>query len=247
MSGEMRRRALDGGDLVELEARVKVLVEEFTRRSVGQDQDQETDQAPVSGEETADEERGKAVQLARAAVYRHVERVTASALADDLTEVLLYRGADFHDLAGVLGPDHGWSDRLRRHTGVAVPRGEHTVVVIEHGTVRTPGSEADAHAADRGPWPIEDAVRAQAQYAVVTEDGVMRRVYRLRDWQETQPGRWTFAGRELTPREIRDGYDRGLLPLYVPTLSLEFRLHTAAGTAAEPGARAYRFRCQCRR
>jgi hypothetical protein len=239
MSRETQARPLDGADLVELEARVTDLVAEFARRSLGQDQ----------GEETVHEEQDKAVRLARAAVYRHLERYTGSALVDDLTEVLLHRGADFHDLAAVLGPDHGWSDRLRERVGVAVPRGEHTVVVIEHGqpAAHMPGTEADAHEADRGPWPIEAAVRAEAQYAVVTEGGVMRRVYLLQDWQETEPDRWTFAGRELTAREIRDGYDRGTLPLYVPALSLEFRLHTAAGTAAEPGARPYRFRCQCRR
>ncbi|MEU5476693.1 hypothetical protein [Streptomyces mirabilis] len=247
MSRETQRRSLDGADLVELEARVTDLVGEFARRSLGQDQGDQHE-ASASGEETVDEEQDKAVRLARAAVYRHLERYTGSALVDDLTEVLLHRGADFHDLAAVLGPDHGWSDRLRERVGVAVPRGEHTVVVIEHGQpAAAPGTEADAHETDRGPWPIEAAVRAQAQYAVVTEDGAMRRVYLLQDWQETDPGRWTLAGRELTPREIHDGYDRGTLPLYVPALSLEFRLHTAAGTAAEPGARPYRFRCQCRR
>ncbi|MGW3308153.1 hypothetical protein ACWDG9_16385 [Streptomyces sp. NPDC001073] len=245
MSRETQQRPLDGAELMELESRVVDLVREFARRSLAQGQGE----APARGEEAVEEEQAKAVRLARAAVYRHLERLTASALVDDLTELVLYLDADFHDLADVLGPDHGWSDELRALAGAAVSRVEHTVVVIEHAepVAPTPGSEAGAYEADQGPWPVEAAVRAQAQHAVVTEDGVVRRVYLLQDWEETKPDRWVFTGRELTPREIRDGYNCGILPIYVPPLSLEFRLRPVVGAAAGPGARAHRFRCQCLR
>ncbi|MFD5552261.1 hypothetical protein ACFWIA_00285 [Streptomyces sp. NPDC127068] len=78
--------------------------------------------------------------------------------------------------------------------------------------------DAGQYASDRGIWPIGKRVRAEAQYAIVAVDGLVRRVYELDPdgWSEVESSKWEFTAvgnRELTKDEIDAAYEAGNLPL----------------------------------
>ena len=217
----MKRHPLDGTDRGELHSSLDDLAWAFARRAAGLG----PDDPPLSlCDEDLSDDQIKAARLARVAIYKHLEGLVASSVRLDVGQALEH-GANWGEVAETLEVSR---QAVAKRFG-ALRRGENVAVVISRrdrvreypddtrvrvGEVGGP----EQYDSDRGEWLIGKKVRAEAKYAIVAVDGIVRRIYELdpAGWHEVEPNRWEFTavgGRELDDEAITTAYTAGKLPL----------------------------------
>jgi hypothetical protein len=149
--------------------------------------------------------------------HAHVQAGISAAAGSALSS-----GASAGDIADALGVTR---QAVEKRWGL-VTQGQRVAVVISRRD-RVRQDEAVPHRAygevggagqydsDRGGWAAGAAVRAQARYAIVAVDSIVRRVYEIDRW-DRWAGKWRFTavgGRELTASQIDAAYRAGDLPL----------------------------------
>lgn len=150
-------------------------------------------------------------------VLAHVQVQISTAAATALSA-----GASTGDVAAELGVTR---QAVEKRWG-QLTQGQRVAMVISRRD-RVRQDDADPHRtygevgglgqydSDRGLWPVGEAVRAKARYAIVAVDSTVRRVYEIDQWAQ-RAGKWEFTavgGRELTAGEIAAAYRAGDLPL----------------------------------
>ncbi|MEU3706976.1 hypothetical protein AB0E82_32320 [Streptomyces anulatus] len=221
MSDEVEPRPLEEPERDALQAGLDDLAWTFAKRAAGlapDDQPAAVDDAGLSDDGI------RAARLARAAVFKQIEGLTASRIRLDVGQALEH-SATLDDVAAALGVSR---QAVAKRFG-DLRRGERVVVVISRRD-RVREYPADSRVrvgevggpqqydSDRGVWPAGRRVRAEARHAVVAVDGVVRRIYALDPdgWREAEPGKWEFTavgGRELDAADIAAAYGAGELPL----------------------------------
>ncbi|MFD9685219.1 hypothetical protein ACFXPX_04960 [Kitasatospora sp. NPDC059146] len=168
-----------------------------------------------------------ATEAERLAYLRVLKHATGhlSSRTDQTALGLLDSGTPLEDVAQALGVG---VPAVRKRFGAA-RQGERVAVVISRrdrvrhdesdprGSFGEVGGQAQ-YASDRGVWPIGAGVRAEAEFAIVAVDGVVRRVYRIDPdgWREHSSRLWEFTAFgdvPLTQTEIRQAQITGDLPL----------------------------------
>ncbi|MEU9044535.1 MULTISPECIES: hypothetical protein [unclassified Kitasatospora] len=237
MSDDEARTPLGASEQGRLELAIDELTSAFARELAGVVGGPRVD-GPIDPED--DSSADEPERLAYLRVLKHATGHLSNR-TDQTALGLIDRGTDLEDVAQALGVG---VPAVRKRFG-SVRQGERVAVVISrrdrvrHDESDPRGSFGEVggyeqYASDRGVWPIGAGVRAQAEFAIVAVDGVVRRVYRIDPdgWREHSPRLWEFTavgGVPLTPSEIRQAQLAGDLPL-VPGDSCP----TRAGGAYRP-------------
>ncbi|MFE2693735.1 hypothetical protein [Streptomyces mirabilis] len=221
MSGEMERHPLEGADRDELHSSLDDLAWAFARRAAGLGPDDPPFNVYDDG---LSDDQIKAARLARVAIYKDLESLVSSSMRLDVGQALEY-GAHWDEVAEALEVSR---QAVAKRFG-DLRRGENVAVVISRrdrvreypadtrvrvGEVGGP----EQYDSDRGGWLIGKKVRAEAKYAIVAVDGIVRRIYELdpAGWREAEPNKWEFTAvgdRELDDAAIATAYTAGELPL----------------------------------
>ncbi|MET7563682.1 hypothetical protein ABZS95_26310 [Streptomyces sp. NPDC005479] len=166
----------------------------------------------------------KAARLARVTIYKHLERLVDASVRLDVGQALEH-GANWGEVAEALEVSRQAVAKrfgdLRRGDNVAVVISRRDRVREYPDDTRVRVGEVggpEQYDSDRGVWPIGKKVRAEAKYAIVAVDGIVRRLYELdpAGWHEAEPNKWEFTavgGRELDDLAIATAYTAGELPL----------------------------------
>ncbi|MCC9707304.1 hypothetical protein E4N62_19695 [Streptomyces sp. MNU76] len=221
MSEEMGRHPLERAVRAELHASLDDLAWAFARRAAGLG----PEDPPISlYDHGLSDDQIKAARLARVAIYKHLEMLASSSIRVDVGHALEH-GGNWDEVAEALEVSR---QAVAKRFG-DLRRGENVAVVISRrdrvreypddtrvrvGEVGGP----EQYDSDRGVWPIGKKVRAEARYAIVAVDGIVRRIYELdpAGWREAEPNKWEFTavgGRELDVEAIATAYTAGELPL----------------------------------
>lgn len=221
MTKEMRRRAPTQDERIEMIDDIDELAWAWARRLA----DLGPDDEPLKPrDDNMSDEQVKTVRLALLNAQNLITK-QFEAWMPETAFTAIEQGADFEDIAGVLGVSR---QAVEKRWGY-MRRGERVAVVISRrdrvreypDDPRTRVGEVggdEQYESDRGTWPIGKTVRTKAQYAVVAVDGTVRRVYELvpDGWDQVEPNKWQFTAvgdRPLTEQEVATAYAAGKLPL----------------------------------